>query len=100
MRDKFEAWATKNGLSITRTNQALMFANGSRRAVGDYIAVESLCAWAAWQASNEDAFSTPAAYADPQAFINFEAKVCTHEWMWTAPDTGLEPLYRRGELKC
>ena len=51
MREEFEAWATANGISIVRTNQALMFANGQRRAVGDYIMVESVCAWAAWEES-------------------------------------------------
>lgn len=51
MREEFEVWATASGISIVRTNQALMFANGQRRAVGDYIMVESVCAWAAWQAA-------------------------------------------------
>ena len=51
MRSEFEEWATKSGLSTVRTPQALMFANGQRRAEGDYIMVESLCAWAAWQQS-------------------------------------------------
>jgi hypothetical protein len=51
MRDEFEEWATKNGISTVRTPQALMFANGQRRAEGDYIMAESICAWAAWQQS-------------------------------------------------
>lgn len=50
-RAEFEKWATQNGLSVVRTPQALMFANGQRRAIGDYIMVESLCAWGAWQYS-------------------------------------------------
>lgn len=50
-REQFEAWATSNGISIVRTPQPLMFASGQRRAEGDYILIESLCAWEAWQAS-------------------------------------------------
>lgn len=52
-RAEFEQWAVSQGLSVTRTYQALMFANGQRRAVGDYIMIETLCAWAAWQASTD-----------------------------------------------
>jgi hypothetical protein len=51
MRSEFEEWAAKNGISTVRTPQALMFANGQRRAEGDYIMIESICAWAAWQQS-------------------------------------------------
>jgi hypothetical protein len=57
MREEFEAWASKNGISIVRCSQALMFANGSRRAVGDYIATESLCAWEAWLAKPDGALT-------------------------------------------
>jgi hypothetical protein len=52
-RDDFEKWAVENGLSVVRTNVALGFANGQRRAVGDYVMVESLYAWAAWQTATE-----------------------------------------------
>jgi hypothetical protein len=51
MREEYEAWAIKSGLSTVRTPQALMFANGQRRAAGDYIMIESICAWEAWQQS-------------------------------------------------
>lgn len=50
-REQFEAWATSNGISIVRTPQPLMFASGQRRTAGDYILIESLCAWEAWKAS-------------------------------------------------
>ena len=53
MREDYEAWASHNGISIVRCTQGLMFANGQRRAEGDYIAIESLCAWEAWMASQE-----------------------------------------------
>lgn len=46
----YEAWANKNGISTTRTPQALGFANGQRRNAGDYILIESLCSHAAWMA--------------------------------------------------
>lgn len=49
-RIKYEAWAKENGISTTRTPQALGFANGQRRAAGDYIMIESLCSHAAWMA--------------------------------------------------
>lgn len=52
-RGQFEAAAKLQGLSVTRTSQALMFANGHRRAVGDYIALETLTAWWGWQASRQ-----------------------------------------------
>jgi len=51
IREEFEAWARHNGISTVRTPSALMFANGQRRAEGDYIMVESLCAWESWKAS-------------------------------------------------
>lgn len=47
-RQGFEGWASKNGISIVRTNQALGFANGQRRDAGDYIMLEALCAWYAY----------------------------------------------------
>lgn len=53
MREEFEAAAKAQGLSTVRTHTALCFANGSRRAVGDYVALETMCAWWAWQASRE-----------------------------------------------
>lgn len=41
--------------------------------------------------------ATPVAYADPQAFINFNADRKAgdigKEFMWSTPDTGLVPLY-------
>ncbi|MGN7901451.1 hypothetical protein ACTJJT_01080 [Pseudomonas sp. 22373] len=51
MREQFEAAAKEQGLSLTRTQQALRFANGHSRVAGDYVALETLCAWWAWQAS-------------------------------------------------
>ncbi|HDS0930143.1 TPA: hypothetical protein QDZ23_004872 [Pseudomonas putida] len=54
MREQFEAAAESQGLSIARTQQALRFANGTSRAAGDYVELETLCAWWAWQASRED----------------------------------------------
>ncbi len=51
MREQFEAAAKNQGLSLARTQQALRFANGTSRAAGDYVALETLCAWWAWQAS-------------------------------------------------
>jgi hypothetical protein len=53
MREQFEAAAKSQGLSLARTQQALRFANGTSRAAGDYVALETLCAWWAWQASRE-----------------------------------------------
>lgn len=47
-RPVFEAWAVSNSISVTRTPQALAFANGQRRHAGDYIMVESLCSWSSW----------------------------------------------------
>lgn len=35
----------------------------------------------------------PVAYADPQAFRNFQAGVASREWMWANPDAGLIPLH-------
>lgn len=49
-RAAFEAWAKEQGLSVSRTPQALCFYNGMRRATGDYIDLSSLCSYAAWQA--------------------------------------------------
>ena len=53
MREQFEVAAKSQGLSLTRAQQALRFANGTSRADGDYVALETLCAWWAWQASRE-----------------------------------------------
>ena len=49
-RAAFERWAKEHGLPVTRTPTALMFHGGQRREAGDYIAVETLCADAAWKA--------------------------------------------------
>lgn len=35
----------------------------------------------------------PFAYADPQAYLNFQHGVANHEWMWSRPDSGLITLY-------
>ena len=35
----------------------------------------------------------PVAYADPQAFRNFQTGVARREWMWANPDAGLIPLH-------
>ncbi|MDY9730617.1 hypothetical protein U0A51_15780 [Escherichia coli] len=35
----------------------------------------------------------PVAYADPQAFRNFQAGVARREWMWRSPGEDLIPLY-------
>ncbi|MDA8479838.1 hypothetical protein NNO04_14150 [Citrobacter sp. Awk 4] len=35
----------------------------------------------------------PVAYADPQAFINFQAGEAWREWMWRNPGEDLIPLY-------
>lgn len=35
----------------------------------------------------------PAAYADLQAFKNFQAGVASREWMWAQPDPGLVAMY-------
>lgn len=35
----------------------------------------------------------PVAYADPQAFRNFQGNAANKEWMWANPDTGLIALY-------
>ncbi|EPN9529343.1 hypothetical protein ACT5AM_004084 [Cronobacter malonaticus] len=35
----------------------------------------------------------PVAYADPQAFRNFQAGTATKEWMWARPDVGLVPVF-------
>ncbi len=53
MREQFEVAAKSQGLSLARTQQALRFANGTSRAAGDYVALETLCAWWAWQAALE-----------------------------------------------
>ena len=51
---QFEEWAVSQGLSVVRTPQALCFHNGHRRVVGDYIAIETLCAYEAWKRSREE----------------------------------------------
>lgn len=53
VREDFELAAKNQGLSLARTHMALRFANGTSRAAGDYHALETLCAWWAWQASRE-----------------------------------------------
>ncbi|EOL9006597.1 hypothetical protein ACOZ3Q_000634 [Cronobacter sakazakii] len=35
----------------------------------------------------------PVAYADPQAFRNFQAGTATKEWMWAQADAGLVPVF-------
>ncbi|NUW63268.1 hypothetical protein HUZ94_06685 [Cronobacter sakazakii] len=35
----------------------------------------------------------PVAYADPQAFRNFQAGMATKEWMWAQADAGLVPVF-------
>ncbi|ELY2556063.1 hypothetical protein [Cronobacter sakazakii] len=35
----------------------------------------------------------PVAYADPQAFRNFQAGAANKEWMWAHPDAGLVPVF-------
>ncbi|ELY4868781.1 hypothetical protein SM108_004059 [Cronobacter sakazakii] len=35
----------------------------------------------------------PVAYADPQAFRNFQAGAANKEWMWSHPDAGLVPVF-------
>lgn len=35
----------------------------------------------------------PVAYADPQAFRNFQTGTATKEWMWAKPDAGLVPVF-------
>ena len=35
----------------------------------------------------------PVAYADPQAFRNFQAGTATKEWVWAKPDAGLVPVF-------
>lgn len=52
-REQFEALATAQGLSVVRTKQALMFANGSQRRPGDYIDWGTHTAWWGWQASRQ-----------------------------------------------
>lgn len=37
--------------------------------------------------------SEPVAYADPMAFVNFEAGNARREWMWKNPGADLVPLY-------
>lgn len=51
---QFEEWAKSQGLSTVRTPQALCFYNGQHRIAGDYIAIETLCAFAAWERSRQD----------------------------------------------
>ncbi|HBR3201901.1 hypothetical protein [Klebsiella pneumoniae] len=41
--------------------------------------------------------SEPVAYADPQAFENFEAGNARREWMWKNPGEDLVPLYRHAQ---
>ncbi|WP_085638033.1 MULTISPECIES: hypothetical protein [unclassified Pseudomonas] len=53
MREEFETAARAQGLPLARTHQPLRFANGHSREAGDYIALETLCAFWAWQASRE-----------------------------------------------
>ncbi len=52
-REQFEALAKAQGLSVVRTKQALMFANGSQRRPGDYIDWGTHTAWWAWEASRQ-----------------------------------------------
>ncbi|ELY2640214.1 hypothetical protein SM100_002575 [Cronobacter sakazakii] len=40
----------------------------------------------------------PVAYADPQAFRNFQAGTATKEWMWARPDAGLVPVFVEAPL--
>ncbi|PUY25698.1 hypothetical protein [Cronobacter sakazakii] len=35
----------------------------------------------------------PVAYADPQAFRNFQAGTATKEWVWAKPAAGLVPVF-------
>lgn len=35
----------------------------------------------------------PVAYADPQAFLNFQTGAASREWMWRNPGEGLIPLF-------
>ncbi|KAB0812426.1 DUF551 domain-containing protein [Cronobacter sakazakii] len=35
----------------------------------------------------------PVAYADPQAFRNFQAGTANKEWMWAKPGAGLVPVF-------
>lgn len=35
----------------------------------------------------------PVAYADPQAFRNFQAGTANKEWMWAQPGAGLVPVF-------
>ncbi|EPN1652009.1 hypothetical protein [Cronobacter dublinensis] len=35
----------------------------------------------------------PVAYADPQAFRNFQTGTATKEWVWAKPDAGLVPVF-------
>ncbi|PUW06853.1 DUF551 domain-containing protein [Cronobacter sakazakii] len=35
----------------------------------------------------------PVAYADPQAFRNFQAGTAKKEWVWAKPDAGLVPVF-------
>ncbi|ELQ6218509.1 hypothetical protein R2301_003983 [Cronobacter dublinensis] len=37
--------------------------------------------------------AVPVAYADPQAFRNFQAGTATKEWVWAKPDAGLVPVF-------
>lgn len=41
--------------------------------------------------------SEPVAYADPMAFVNFEAGNARREWMWKNPGADLVPLYRHAQ---
>lgn len=41
--------------------------------------------------------SEPVAYADPQAFENFEAGNARREWMWKNPGADLVALYRHAQ---
>ena len=40
----------------------------------------------------------PFAYADPQAYVNFQHGTAKREWMWSRPDSGLITLYARPAL--
>ena len=47
-RARFEAGARQRGLMLERASQAMMFSNGRRVRVGDYIVAESARAWEAF----------------------------------------------------
>ncbi|EGT5186209.1 hypothetical protein FZI02_08170 [Cronobacter sakazakii] len=55
--------------------------------------VKALAVLALLALRKEREAAEPVAYADPQAFRNFQASTANKEWMWAKADAGLVPVF-------